>query len=623
MKIRISTLLIFCLFLTIGNNLKAQVGINTEQPNKLTVLDVKNLTNEAGDVVPQGVMIPRLTEAQRNAIDVTDPSMANSLAIYNTTEDCFNYYSKTNAEWQSICGKLGKAEFSIADCDAIRVGGKGTYFSNEALNSSHYLEVTVHVTKPGSYNIIAKPNPENGYYFTTSGEFLSPGDYTIIVPGAGTPTTPSTEGEAGDLIEVILNGLKTTCQPRIFIIDSTIQPIFTMTCNTGRAAGVYKIGTPLDGTNSITITINGAPEGVGAKSVLKSDVVEGMQFISNPVEIMGGKQTVVLYGTGTPESAGPKSFTITSNSKSSTATCEVTVNVVMKPKIILSIGLNSGYGYNFAYTSTNPGGYAFTHDIRNFGSAPNSIVQIENLVVQGIASGVTMGTLSPYLSGDRKADMIVIDYATDWATNSGVAEALATYVKEGNPLFLMGDNNGGGGADWTQLMNAIFGVSNITVQNTTPIAPGRVYQFTNINHDILNGTFGDLRSQYWGEDASYAQIVLNLPMDDIIVFSDGIDHSTPGYDNSAAQADGVTCFVHRKYPFVFVGDGGFISRSLTRVPAASQNTTCPFLLDSQNYPVPKNNYGTGANKRSVSNSAFFGNVLSWGIRIVEGVIKQE
>ena len=78
------------------------VGINTTTPNANSVLDVVSGNNN------KGVLIPRLTEAQRNAI-VINQSNDDGLTIYNTTEDCFNYWSRADNEWKSVCGQMGKA----------------------------------------------------------------------------------------------------------------------------------------------------------------------------------------------------------------------------------------------------------------------------------------------------------------------------------------------------------------------------------------------------------------------------------------------------------------------------------------------------------------------------------
>lgn len=67
------------------------VGIGTTTPNATAILDVTS-TNK-------GVLVPRLTTAQRTAI--TNP--AQSLLVYDTDLGCFYYYNSITSAWVSLC----------------------------------------------------------------------------------------------------------------------------------------------------------------------------------------------------------------------------------------------------------------------------------------------------------------------------------------------------------------------------------------------------------------------------------------------------------------------------------------------------------------------------------------
>lgn len=67
------------------------VGIGTATPNSKAILDVK--------ATDKGVLFPRLTSAQRNAI--TNPP--NGLHVFNTDERCLNYYDSVYATWNCYC----------------------------------------------------------------------------------------------------------------------------------------------------------------------------------------------------------------------------------------------------------------------------------------------------------------------------------------------------------------------------------------------------------------------------------------------------------------------------------------------------------------------------------------
>jgi hypothetical protein len=75
--------LFFLLLLALSISVSAQVGINTDGsvPDNSAMLDVKSTT--------KGLLVPRMTLAQRNAI----PSPANGLMIYQTDNTPGFYYN--------------------------------------------------------------------------------------------------------------------------------------------------------------------------------------------------------------------------------------------------------------------------------------------------------------------------------------------------------------------------------------------------------------------------------------------------------------------------------------------------------------------------------------------------
>lgn len=77
--------------LSVSINAQDNVGIGTNTPNTSAKLDIT-----AND---KGVLIPRLTSAQRLAI----PSPANGLLVYDTDADCFYYYVAVSTSWVSLC----------------------------------------------------------------------------------------------------------------------------------------------------------------------------------------------------------------------------------------------------------------------------------------------------------------------------------------------------------------------------------------------------------------------------------------------------------------------------------------------------------------------------------------
>jgi hypothetical protein len=92
----------------------------------------------------QGQRMPRLTTDQRDQISVNDNLSANGLFIYNTDNDCVEYWNGN--KWISLCGDSDKLKSEVAiDCENIMSFGR--YERRVSLNSSNYLVVVVNVVK--------------------------------------------------------------------------------------------------------------------------------------------------------------------------------------------------------------------------------------------------------------------------------------------------------------------------------------------------------------------------------------------------------------------------------------------------------------------------------------------
>jgi hypothetical protein len=81
-------------FISIGalkTTAQNNVGIGTTTPNASSILEMQ--------ATDKGVLVPRMTTAQRNAI----ASPANSLLVYDTDFDCYFYYIAATTTWTSLC----------------------------------------------------------------------------------------------------------------------------------------------------------------------------------------------------------------------------------------------------------------------------------------------------------------------------------------------------------------------------------------------------------------------------------------------------------------------------------------------------------------------------------------
>ena len=80
--------------------LSAQVGINTQQS-----INIQPNTIYQVDASDKGVLFPRMTTAQRNAISTNPSEMPNGLIVYDTNLNCLLYWSSLASAWKGHCEK--------------------------------------------------------------------------------------------------------------------------------------------------------------------------------------------------------------------------------------------------------------------------------------------------------------------------------------------------------------------------------------------------------------------------------------------------------------------------------------------------------------------------------------
>lgn len=267
------------------------------------------------------------------------------------------------------------------------------------------------------------------------------------------------------------------------------------------------------------------------------------------------------------------------------------------PKMkIMGLANHIHYGYNVAVFANNNDAYTFLSSPSNFGLTSGSTIPSMGFEFRGpLATGVIgNSTLQGYL--DEKPDIIVLGY--DLYINAAQGQMFAEYLKKGGVLIALNEGNG---LSVQNLMRAVF--EDNTINQLVRNAAGAVYKLPNIDDPVLNGPFGDLRGLQWGEDASGTMTASNIPLDEVIVYSNASDVS------GGTSFTELTAFRHKELGFVWFGDGGFVSSDDPTSP-----TICPFMLDAEKRPVYKSNYGLSAiNRYNVYNSQLFANMIYWGI----------
>jgi hypothetical protein len=167
------TTLILVMFCSLAS--MAQVGIGTTTPNSNAALDVVSTS--------QGMLFPRMTTAQRNAI----ASPATGLTIFNTDVNLLqtNTSTTSTANWVKWAAgdpsSNGTGIVSAYSCSTASAGNMTTGFAVSGVTQT----ITATVTTVGTYSI---STTANGVTFAGSGTFAGTGAQTIVLTATGTPT---------------------------------------------------------------------------------------------------------------------------------------------------------------------------------------------------------------------------------------------------------------------------------------------------------------------------------------------------------------------------------------------------------------------------------------------------
>lgn len=256
------------------------VGIGTATPNDNAMLEVTSSN--------KGVLLPRLSTSERDLIPAT---LANGLLIYNTTQNCFNYYDGSASKWLSLCGTAAPAKFTLQDCSTSPSGPAGTYKAGTALTSANTYTISVNVSEPGNYTMAA--NTTNGYSFTKSGTFTQTGIKTIILDGQGTPAT----GPGTDTVSLTFNGISVASSCSTISVTGNTTSL-KVNCAGLTKSGIYTKGFTVTSANYIDVPITSIT--TPGTVTITTNSANGMTFSSGSVNITAATTSIRLYAQGTP-----------------------------------------------------------------------------------------------------------------------------------------------------------------------------------------------------------------------------------------------------------------------------------------------------------------------------------
>lgn len=675
MKTRIVMWLITIIMLSHASNIVAQVTIGkSEEAEKYSLLQIKDkaidrTNGPLDDVTAEkgGLLLPRVKLVDKNELlpfvtqaEVDNPTqdyldakkLHTGMIVYNLEENdekelCLGLNQWDGAQWNCFQNKIGNAIANITDCSTV--GFYGIYKDKEALNASNYMTVKLNVTKAGAYTITARAGyssdhtQDNGYYFTTTGVFMTTGEYEMTIPGAGTPLLYTPDSEPGDLMTLTLNGKplvngsNQSCPKYIIVENSAIKPAYKLDCRTVKVVGFGVLdqevmpSTAASGQKAyIQVTLDVESTADGATYEIKTNEVAGMSFYGKGKLSSASRQTITLEPVegSIPNATGEQYFTISTNSTTSSSTCNATVMVGYTKKKLLTLSDHwNGYGFGPGKPTTTPsnqdgGSYKVLAEPSNFGLLASSVVKVETIDVaqRGSATGSASTTLgNAFPTATQLQDIIdsenidIIHFSVRYNPDQASCTVLKKFLDNGGVVIAMMDNAAGDSGSYAQtLLRTVFNNTSITVSSAN--AAGALYKFRDVDDEITNGPFLDLRGKFWGEDSSASLAASNVPEDEIIEFTTAEDYSQANTPSGVFQG-GLTMFRHKTLNFIWIGDGGFL---------ASENATSdhrvPFKINvSTKKPVGTSGYGRGtaARKVTVYNSHTWANILAWAVKAAQ------
>lgn len=587
---------------TVGSDFSAETGslLEVKQKEILSPIenDLKSLTNSE-----KGILFPKVSlksfdkltplyggidDGKGNWSDDSTPEeklKATGMVVFNTNEDAESLdrglYMWQLDEWIKLSEANGAASFDIVNCDAIRING--SYTEGIPTTDSEYINIVVNAKKKGSYAILITSN--NGYSFFKSGTIVELGTVTIKVPAQGTPVKIGI-----DKLNISGLNIDSECAPTVEVLEAIST--YSLVCSSAIVQGDYYKNQPLTASNSIKVNINVSK--IGSYNIYTENK-NGISFSSKGTFSSIGTQSITLTGSGIPSVNDDFNMDLYANTVNGTSKCTITIPIIL-PEMTYAI---IGYG---VWSWAAP---ARTRALANSGNSfsPTGNVRIKNF--SELWSTNNSATAERYLTSgyQGKYPDVVLYFAYGTSPTRSLTTALYNYINAGGCLLYGSSDNTANAVQI--LMDGLFGSGTVTVSNQTGGGLDNVYQIAyDTSNPIINGPFGNLSGQYWGEDneSNYSIIMENLPSNSVQICS-AISTTKPNIN----PAYSIVWYNDRKN-FIYFGDS--TGASLTDTSTNSY----PTVYNNSGVPISKL-YGPGApNNKYVYNAALELNSIAFLVK---------
>lgn len=581
-----------------------------EKPERGAVLEAKEWTETTPDISDitslensrKGILFPKV---MLHAYDLLTPLygdpdtataneklLATGMMVYNVNPNAtglnIGLYYWNGEEWNSMgSSNEGMADFEPKDCESIEV--LGTYIVGQPLNpTTNYISLNVNVTKPGSYSMFISTNPDNGYYFSTSGVFQKAGTYIINLPGAGSPIS---EGQNNLRYSINNHDYPPSEACNKYINVSGKAPDYSFNCTHISASTNLTVNVAPTIDDVIKMRINTPETSAGARYTVNTNQVNGLSFKGEGI-LTGGNQLITLEAVGIPIMSGTYYFTITTNSTASSTSCPVEIVVKARAMSMAIVGENS---MRHPY-APNASANRMLNNASLFGADINAFYPITQLSVTEYLQDMSQSTLRSLLTSSTPPDILFLSY--NFIPDATTRTSLVSYVNGGGVLIYSTDQTGTSDARYQAAQTIINGVFNSSNVSFSSGADGPDVMTLLAGNPIVEGLYQDLSGKSFGRDlcCNFGITDATLPADALVLMR--------GNSNQARS------IMHPTKAFVFFGDGGPFSGRYD----STSTVELPCRADANGTPLIAN---FGSSSTPIYNSYLFVNMMAWAIEYVQ------
>jgi len=384
----------------------AQVGIGTTNPHASSILD---LTSNS-----KGLLVPRMDTTDRNNI----ASPANGLTIFNTDEQCYNFYDLPTTTWKSICSS-GGANPTITGLTCASTTQTGNVIAGQLITGSPTLTVPYTGGNGGAYAagsaVTASGGTVTGLTLTLQAGNLANGAGSLIYTIAGTPS-----GVGNAIFTLSFGGQ--VCGTAT-VTASAAPSVATLTCTTTQTGTLY-VGTAASGVTFTVPYTGGNGSAYNAGTAINSSGVTGLQATLVAGTLANGAGTLTYNVTGTPSGSGLATFNLTFGGANCAGASVSVFNSGSSSALVDNYAFG-GFGGQQAFAVCSDGGVLSqgynesgmlgTGNAASTASGSNSSFNVVGFDVNNKATAVAGGTANSYF---LRADNTV------WAAGNRLLGAL-------------------------------------------------------------------------------------------------------------------------------------------------------------------------------------------------------